>query len=162
MSRKGSQSSDAFSRACELWDRGDAKRAYRVFHSLATRGDVGAQVNVGYFFDQGVGVRRNETKALYWYRRAYRRKDASAANNIGTIYRDRGATDRAIRWFRRAVALGDEGSLLEIAKLYLRAGTYRTRTLSYLKRVTRLRSVTEADSEEAKKLLGNRTLNLEP
>ena len=72
------------------------------------------------------------------------------------VYRDRGDTDRAIRWFHRAVALGDESSLLNIAKLYLQAGKQRTRTLSYLKRVARSPSVTEADSEEAKKLLGNR------
>ncbi len=155
MSRKGRPSPDEFVRACELWDRGDAKRAYRLFHSLATRGDLGAQVNVGYFFDTGIGVRKNEAKALYWYRRAYRRKDASAATNIGTIFRDRGDTDRAIRWFRRAVALGDEGSLLNIAKLYLRAGKQRARTLTYLERVVRSSSATQAESEEAQKLLGN-------
>jgi hypothetical protein len=48
MSRGGHTSSDDFSRACELWDRGDAKRAYRLFYSLATQGDLGAQVNLGW------------------------------------------------------------------------------------------------------------------
>jgi TPR repeat protein len=155
MSGKGKRSSDDFARACEVWDGGDVKLAYRLFHSLALRGDLGAQLNVGYFFDQGIGVRRNETKALFWYRRAYRRKHASAANNIGTIYRDRGETDRAIRWFQRAVALGDESGLLEIAKLRLRDGKQKARTLKYLERVTRSSSVTQAESEEAKKLLGD-------
>jgi TPR repeat protein len=53
-------------------------------------------LNLGYFYDRGLGVRRSEAKALYWYRRAYRRGDASGANNIGTIYRERGDLRQAV------------------------------------------------------------------
>jgi TPR repeat protein len=59
----------AFTRASQYWDAGDVTRALRVFKSLALDGDTAAQLNLGYFFDRGIGVRRSETKALFWYRR---------------------------------------------------------------------------------------------
>jgi tetratricopeptide (TPR) repeat protein len=103
-----------FARACALWDRGDIRGAFRLFLSLAERGASVAYLNLGYFFDRGLGIQKSEAKALFWYRRAYRNGDASGANNIGTIFRDRGQARRAIAWFSRALRGGDTGAALEL------------------------------------------------
>src|ERR1700686_677579 len=109
-----------FVRADKLWNCGQVRNAFKLFIMAAKAGDRGAQSNVGYFYDNGIGVRRDSSAALYWYMRAYRRGDAIAATNIGTIWRDKNMPQRALSWFARAVKLGDEGSNLEIAKHYLR------------------------------------------
>jgi TPR repeat protein len=142
-----------FRRASEYWDRGDVSRAYKAFLSLAKRGDPSSQLNVGYFFDQGIGVARNEAKALYWYRRAYARKVAGAGANIAMIFRDGGETRRAIQWFLRAAKRGDDGAFLEMAKIYLGGREDVEIAKKYLLIVAKSNSVSEAESEEAEKLL---------
>lgn len=136
-----------------MLDRGRLRTAFRLFLAAAKAGDLGSQVNVGYCYNTGSGVRRDPVEALYWYRRAYRRGDASAANNIGIIWRDEGRWQRALRWFRRAVDLGDEDANLEIAKYYIRIVHHDARALPYLKRVCKSDWVSEASAEEARRLL---------
>ena len=143
----------------ELWnraeredDRGRFISAFRLYQKAAKAGSLDVHVNLGYCYDIGRGVQRNRKRAMYWYKRAYRRGDYSAASNIGTIYRDEGRTARALYWFRRAVALGLEDANLEIAKLYLKQGASKP-AAAYLKKVLRAHNVCEASQDEARELL---------
>jgi TPR repeat protein len=154
---KASAHSLDFARASELWDQGNHKRAYKAFLNLVEDGDAGAQLNVGYLYDLGIGVTKDETKALYWYRRAYRQKHPSAAINIGTVYRDRGERARAVEWFLRAAKLGDDSGLFMAAKLFLEDGTQQQRALKYLKTIVQSRTACQADVEEATRLLATTT-----
>jgi TPR repeat protein len=147
-----------FRRAEHYWSQGNVRAAFRCFLAAADAGDRSSQVNAGYFYDTGTGVRRNRSAAMYWYKRAYRRGDSSAAANIGTIWRDEKKFERALYWFRRAVELGDEDSNLEIANLYLRKEQWRE-AVPYLQRACQSDWATESTKEQAKKLLG-RTLRL--
>ena len=141
-----------FRRARELWDEKDFRGALTIFVHLAECGHTGAMLNIGYFYDLGLGVKRDSTKALRWYRRAYRRGDSSAANNIGTVYRDRGNLRRAAEWFTRAIQAGEIGSALELAKIHL-ARSDGTQARRLLRRVVTSDSVTESDIETAKTML---------
>lgn len=147
------KAADLFLRADQQWDRGELRSAFRLFLAAARAGDKGAQLNVGYFYDQGIGLRANQSAALRWYIRAYRRGDASAANNIGTIWRDKHKEQRALWWFQRAVCLGNDGSNLEIAKHYLRSQRGQNKALRYLKKILESDRVSAADMEEAQRLL---------
>ena len=98
-------------------------------------------------------VRPDRAAALYWYKRAYRRGDASAANNIGTIWRVEGKPKRALYWFKRAIDLGDDDANLAIAKIYLRDEEDRRKAIPYLRRVCKSQMVTESNKEEAERLL---------
>lgn len=142
-----------FVRADQHSDRGEWRSAFRLFLAAAKAGDLGSQLNLGYCYDTGKGVRKNEIKALYWYRRAYRRGDSCAAANIGTIWRDRQKPERALYWFRRAVQMGDGGANLEIAKLFLAAGKNQREAIRHLELVCQSGQETEADEEEAQRLL---------
>src|ERR1700722_12763846 len=79
-----------FQRADEQWEAGNLRSAFRLFLAAAEGGEPGCQVNIGTFYSEGLGVKKDIPSALYWYRRAYRRGIASAANNIGCVYRDEG------------------------------------------------------------------------
>jgi TPR repeat protein len=155
---KRSRSSNAcnlFLRANEHWDRGELKSAFRLFLRAARAGDSGARVNLGYFYDSGLGVKPNRDLALYWYRRAYRQRSSGAASNIGTVWRDQGKLDRAISWFQRAEKLGDGDANLEIAKVYLRYKHDKDKAIHYLRRVCRAKpdEVMQQSREEAENLL---------
>jgi predicted RNase H-like HicB family nuclease len=142
-----------FSRADKDWEEGKLQSAFRQFLALANAGDRAAQLNVGYFYDLGIGTRCNKVLALYWYRKAYRRGDAAAANNIATIWRDKHKPQRSLAWFRRAVRLGDDGANLGIAKLYLQNGSNLRKAFTYLTKVCQSDRVSEGEKEEAMRLL---------
>ena len=101
-------------------DEGNFKLAFRLYLAAAKAGDTSCQINLGNLYDQGSGVRRNRSAAMYWYKRAYRRGKASAAHNIGVMWRNEKKYGQALNWFKKAVRLGDDESNLEIAKHYLR------------------------------------------
>lgn len=136
---------------------GNRRSAFRLMLAAAKLGDIGAQVNVGNYYDAGQGVRRNRGCALYWYKRAYRRGYPAAAHNIGVMLRREGQVRRALQWFTRAVELGDTESNLEIGKHYLIAERNPRRAIRYLRRVKSSDWVTEAGCEEAQRLLKQAT-----
>ena len=117
-----------FTQANAAWDKGDLRQAFALFMQAAKLGDVSCQLDLGYFFDQGLSVKKDKKKALEWYRRAYRQGDAGAANNIATVYRDLGDTRKMLWWFRRAAAMGDLDVLLDLDTLQRRpSGRLRRR-----------------------------------
>jgi len=142
-----------FVRADKEADKGNLKSAFRLFLAGARAGDRSCQVNLGNFYDSGTGVRRNRSAAMYWYKRAYRRGDPSAANNIGVMWRNEKKYSRALGWFRKAVKLGDDESNLEIAKHYLKVEHNPERAIPHLRKVCESNCVTEAGLAEANAML---------
>jgi TPR repeat protein len=143
-------------RAHRQKEAGKLRSAFRLMLNAAKLGDAAAQHGLAYYYDVGIGVKSSRSSALLWYRRAYRKGYSSAANNIGTISRDEGDTNRALIWFERAVRLGDADANLEIAKILLQEPKRVADAVPYLKRVVAARprnEVTEASQEEATRLL---------
>lgn len=145
-----------FHEACALWAEGQLKKAFRLFCRAAKAGDTGAQLNVGYFYDTGMGVRKSRTLAMHWYRKALRGGEATAATSIGTVYRDEGRLRLAIRWFEKAVALGDDHAMLEMAKLYAGPLKNPAQAKRLLSKVLSSKRVSVYSQEQARQL--NQTL----
>jgi TPR repeat protein len=141
-----------FYRAADFLERGDARRAFRLFLAGAKAGDPDCQLNLGWLYDSGQGVRKNRKRALHWYRLAYGKGSASAANNIGTIFRDDGRLNEAIKWFERAIQRGSEDSHLEIAKILLLQHDSMS-AVGRLRVVTRSDKVAVQTREQALRLL---------
>jgi TPR repeat protein len=141
-----------FQRADRQLEAGNLRSAFRLFLWGAKAGDTSCQVNLGNLYADGTGVKPSRERALYWYRRAYRRGETCAASNIGVVFRDEGNFKRALAWFERAAELKDGDANLEIAKIYL-ARNDKTKAIHYLRETRKAESVTEASEEEAEKLL---------
>lgn len=139
--------------ACQSLEQRDVRRAFRLMLRSAQASNLAAQVNVGYLYDVGIGVRRDQDKAVYWYRRAARRGEASAANNIGTVYRDRGQRRLARFWFGRAVSLGNDDAHLELAVLDLNSPGRGKRAKRHLVAVLKSMRVAPATQDRARELL---------
>jgi TPR repeat protein len=150
---KSVQADEFFVLAAKEEDKGNMRKAVRLYLAGAEAGDSGCQLNLGNLYDEGSGVRRDRDAALYWYKRAYRQGHASAAHNIGVTWRNEKRFTRAQEWFRKAVAMGDEESNLEIAKFYLSLKRNPIKAARYLKIVARSNRCTEAGVEEAKSIL---------
>lgn len=152
---KPSRALNLFLRADKEFDRGRFRSAFRHFRASAEAGEENAFLNVGCCYDTGKGTHPNRSLALHWYRRAYRRGDACAATNIGTIWRDQHQVKRALYWFQRAVKMGDGDANLEIAKIYLCSDASSKRAVRYLNMTLRADHVTEDSKEQARRLLRN-------
>lgn len=141
-----------YMRGDEAWRQGDMRSAFRHFFAAAEAGMEPAFQVVAQFYNDGEGVRFDESKALYWYRRASEKGNCSAANNIGCILRDRGKSGLALRWFKRAVTLGDADANLEIAKIHVERGDL-IKARPYLDKTVRSSWATEQSKDEARRLL---------
>ncbi len=156
-SRRISQEAEELTTQAHLrWDAGELVAAFRSMLRAARAGDSSAMLNVGYMYDCGIGTQKNRTKAMEWYKKAFRRGVAAAAGNIGTIYRSEGNTKEALAWFQRAVKLGDIQENLEIARLYLRNPASFADAIPYLKIVAdadATMNISSFGKEEAQRLL---------
>ncbi len=141
-----------FEEACARWDSGDHRGAFRRFLIGAKAGDVSSQLNVGLFYDEGIGVRKDGKKALHWYRRAHRGGSTSAAVNIGILLRDQGSLAAARQWFERAVKRGNDDANLQLAEAFLQTGDTR-RARRCLMKVVKSDKVTEETQRQARRYL---------
>jgi len=107
-----------FVKADAAWDRGDLQQAFQLFLQAAELGDSSSQLDVGYFYDRGLHVKKDKKQAIHWYYQAYRQGVACAANNIATVHREWGHVEKMLWWFRRAVAMGEQDALFELGKYY--------------------------------------------
>jgi TPR repeat protein len=154
--RASKENDKLFVKANTAWDRGDLRRAFELFLCAAESGDSSSQLDLGYFFDRGLHVKKDKKKAMHWYYQAYRQGDAAAANNIATLHRDSGRLGKTVWWFRRAVAMGDHDALLDLGKCYETGvglpKSPRQATLCY-RRVLASKQVTEFSKKQAQRRL---------
>ena len=141
--------------AQQEWDAGRFRSAFRLMRRAAQTGLVDAMELLGQFYDSGTGIQRNTDNALVWYRRAAKKGRVTAANNIGCILRDRGSHTAAIRWFEKAIRLGDDEAHLNIAKLYLSRAGYESRAREHLRKVLRSSWTTQHGKREARRLISS-------
>ena len=76
----------------------------------AEQGDVEAQTNLGWMYDNGQGVPQDYKEAVRWYTKAAEQGDAEAQTNLGWMYRNGDGVPQdekeAARWFRLAAEQG--------------------------------------------------------
>jgi len=68
------------------YNQGDYGTALREWRPLAEQGDAGAQLNLGFMYDNGYGVPQDYTEAIKWYRRAAEQGSDRAQYNLGLMY----------------------------------------------------------------------------
>lgn len=156
--QRQSRAHEIYARGQKQQEQGNLKSGFRLLLAAAKLGDPGAQLNVGYVYDVGLGVHRNRAAAMFWYQKAYRsqRGWGIAASNIGTIFRDEHSYPEAIRWFRRGVRYGDADANLDLAKIYLKNPRQHDKAVACLKEILKATppiGVGEDTQREARKLL---------
>jgi len=149
---------EIYERAHKQQEEGNLKSGFRLLLAAAKLGDSGAQHNLGYAYDVGLGVRPSRTAAMFWYKKSYRteRGCGPSASNIGIIFRDEHNDPEAVRWFRRAVRYGDVDANLDLAKIYLKDPRQHDEAVACLNAILKATppiGVGEDTQHEARKLL---------
>lgn len=76
-------SAQTFQDAMDHFNNGDYRSAAQTFRRLSeVESNAAAMNNLGVLFQNGLGVPRDEGKAMYWYERANRNGDELAPANI--------------------------------------------------------------------------------
>ncbi|HEY0683901.1 MAG TPA: tetratricopeptide repeat protein [Steroidobacter sp.] len=104
---------ELWQQACALWDGGRHRKAFELMKLAARKGEPPARLNLGYFYDEGIGTRPDKRRAVLCYRMSAARGNASGAYNIGVSYRNEGRYTLARRWYERALSLGEPDALLD-------------------------------------------------
>jgi TPR repeat protein len=99
---------------------GQYARALHIFTLRSAEGDGAAMAELGFMYDQGVGVPRNEATALNWYSKAADAGDADGLAYVGYAYQHRASPDyrQAIIYYRRAVDAGSALAMNQMGYLY--------------------------------------------
>ena len=97
---------DRFESGLASKDRGHYATALRAWLPMAETGNAEAQNNVGYMYEEGLGVPQNYLMAMNWYRQAADGGLAQAQHNMGMLYHHGyGVAENlpeAFRWFKMA------------------------------------------------------------
>lgn len=88
------------------------------YQASADQGNPSAQSALSTALSSGGEIECNFPLATYWGNKAVAQGDASAAFNVGTIYRDMGEPRLAFRWYQRAADMGDTDAFLQIGLSY--------------------------------------------
>jgi len=103
-------------------NRKDYGVALQWYRRAADAGSTAAQCNLGWLYQNGLGVPQDDAQALGWYRRAAEAGHAMAANNLGVMYKNGWGTERdyreAMRWYRHAADAGNVQAQSNIGVMY--------------------------------------------
>jgi TPR repeat protein len=89
--------------------------------SRAQAGDVAAEFQVGFAYEQGDGVSQDFTKAAIWYQKAAEQNDARSQYDLGCLYLFNTAPldyAKGIAWFRKAAEQGFPAAQTDLARFY--------------------------------------------
>ncbi|WP_417311561.1 tetratricopeptide repeat protein [Ectopseudomonas khazarica] len=143
-------------KAHEAWGAGNLNLAFELFSEGARQGLDGCMLDLGYFYDEGVGIAIDKNQAMYWYKKAYRLGNSSAASNIAILYREQGCFNLTAQWFKRAIQLSDGDAEVELAKLLISGkGVRKSFSVAKVHLLNALASnhITPAGKQEAEELL---------
>lgn len=81
------------------------------YQTDAQQGIGNAQYNLGFAYQEGLGIEKNLSQAVRWYRKAAENNIPQAQNQLGILYAQGTVLPKsyvnAYRWFYRAASLGD-------------------------------------------------------
>lgn len=93
-------------------EQGDLFHAQLWIKNAAQAGQVAAQYNLGYYYLNGIGVKKDHILALFWLKSAANKGYAKAQNYLGTFY-ETGISvlpdkKSALFWYEKAANKGNE------------------------------------------------------
>lgn len=136
-------------------EAGNYRKAASILLRGAKLGSDGCQLNLGNYFANGTGVRKNFERAAHWYKNAYKNGNSWGAFNLAIDMRNHGELRAAERWFKKAISMGHGGAHLQLAKLYIFQHRNEAAAYELLQQVTKMSRDDASDDEkvEAKALL---------
>jgi eukaryotic-like serine/threonine-protein kinase len=103
--------------------RQDYARAFELARSLAQGGDREAQFTLGWLFEKGLGVPRDDKQAALTYEQAAQQGQVNAQLRLGAMHETGRGVERsdeqAFYWYRKAGEQGDPEAQNDVGLMYL-------------------------------------------
>ena len=103
--------------------RQDYARAFELARTLAQGGNREAQFALGWLFEKGLGVSRDDKQAALSYQQAAQQGQVNAQLRLGAMYETGRGVDRndeqAFYWYRKAGEQGDPEAQNDVGLMYL-------------------------------------------
>ena len=121
----------------DAYHRGDYATALRESRPLAEQGNALAQYQLGLLYDNGQGVRKDDTQARQWYEKSAEQGYAEAQVNLGILYDyGRGVQQdfkKAVYWYRLSAKQGNHLAQRRLGLMYERGdGVQRDYVQAYM------------------------------
>jgi uncharacterized protein len=108
----------------EAFKKGDYATAIKEWKPLADQGNNIAQYSLGWMYQSGQGVSKDNAVAAMWYHRAAKNGFAEAQDKLGLMFfngegvaKDRG---EAAKWYRLAAEQGNANAQFKLGKMHTR------------------------------------------
>jgi len=103
--------------------KGIIKQNYKIARSFyekaAEKGCLGGLCNLGYFYENGFGVEKDENIAFELYEFSANKGYRIAIYNLATFYQKNDNIPKAVELYKKAVELGDTDGMDALTRLYL-------------------------------------------
>jgi len=113
-----------FKAGIKAYEANNLKLAYEKFLAGANEGDVSSQYNLAIMYENGIGIKKNDKYAFFWYNKAALQGNAAAQFNLGVLHENGRGTKvdfaQANKWYRKAAAQGDGLAVGNLGMLYIR------------------------------------------
>ena len=107
----------------EAYAAKDYRTAWEILYPLANGGQVEAQRKIGVMLRHGLGVKKDDAKAIYWYRKAAENGHVRAQNSLGVMYRFgmgvKRDAEQAAHWIMAAAKQGDAKARENLGLMYM-------------------------------------------
>jgi len=107
----------------QAYEAKNYKKAWETLLPLAESGDREAQRHIGIMYRHGLGIARDDAKAITWYRKAAEQGHVLAQNSLGIMYRFGMGVQRdpqeGAKWLLAAAEQGYPKSQENIGLVYL-------------------------------------------
>ncbi len=111
-----------YSAGLNAFEKKDYKSAFSAWHPLANKGNINAQFNLAWMYEEGKGVVKDYQQAIIWYTKAAQQGDVKSQTNLGVIYANENNTLRdyklALIWFTKSANKGDASAQNNLAWMY--------------------------------------------
>ena len=95
----------------DAYEKGDYKTAFNEWQPLAEQGDSEAQYKLGYLYDFGEGVLKDDKEAVKWYTKAAEQGLSKSQYNLSLMYYEGEGIEQdqieAVKWLTKAAEQGD-------------------------------------------------------
>jgi TPR repeat protein len=102
---------DLYDEGTRLYNAGNQAAAAKPFLAAAQAGNSRAQLEVGWYYENGIGVPKSLPEAAKWYRKAALQGNSGAMKNLGTFYENGAGVPEdwveAAGWYQKSADLGD-------------------------------------------------------
>ncbi len=155
-----SSDDEMFIKAVDAEAKGNYKRAFLLFNSLAEKGDTYAMSALSRFYDDKLGVKYDYDLAIHWGLKSAESGNVIGMFNMAVLCKKYGYIRSARVWFEKALVSGDIDAALDLAQLYSVSDKETETVRKYLNMVLKSvpgNDVSEGTYEDAQEMLD--TLN---